>query len=215
MQRAMPPASRRPPAPIQVRRAGLEDARPLASVLARAFEDDPVAVYLFTHSRTRERALRRFFGIQLAHGYLPAGEVWTTEDLAGAALWAPPSKARPTPRDLVQMLPVLPYLAGRRMLRAVSMIARMEALRPSEEHWYLATLGTEPQRQGQGVGSALLRRVLSRCDEEGMPAYLESSKERNVPFYRRHGFEVMSELHLPREGPTLWLMWREARPPSQ
>ena len=51
-------------------------------------------------------------------------------------------------------------------------------------------------------------------DAEGLPAYLESSKESNLAFYGRHGFEVTGEIRTPRAGPTLWLMWRGARPPA-
>jgi hypothetical protein len=51
--------------------------------------------------------------------------------------------------------------------------------------------------------------VLDICDREGLPAYLESSKERNVAFYRHHGFEVTGELSLPEGSVRLWLMWRE------
>ena len=56
--------------------------------------------------------------------------------------------------------------------------------------------------------------VLERCDEEGIPAYLESSNARNVPFYRRHGFGVTTELQIPGGGPMLWLMWREPLGPA-
>ena len=46
-----------------------------------------------------------------------------------------------------------------------------------------------------------MRPVLAHCDREGLPCYLESSKERNVPFYRRHGFEVVQEVPLGADGP--------------
>ena len=188
----------------------------IVEVLARAFDDDPVPLFLFPGTWRRRRGLRAFFSIQLRHTYLDAGEVWTTEDVAGAALWAPPGKSRPGWSDLVPLAAVVPYMTGlgRRAADAVRLLASVERARPREPHWYLATLGTDPARQGSGIGSALLQTVLRRVDEEGMPTYLESSKERNVPFYARHGFQVTGEIHTPREGPTLWLMWREPRAPE-
>ncbi|HUC36793.1 MAG TPA: GNAT family N-acetyltransferase [Acidimicrobiales bacterium] len=195
----------------EVRRALAADVPELVEMLARAFDDDPVPNFLFRGDRRRRRGLRRFFSIQMRHMYLGDGEMWTTADKAGAALWAPPSKPRPGLGDLLRLLPVLPDLLGlgRDAGTAAHLLQSVERARPHQEHWYLATLGTDPQRQGQGVGSALLREVLEKVDSEGLPAYLESSKERNVPFYARHGFEVTGEIHTPRGGPTLWLMWRE------
>ena len=69
-------------------------------------------------------------------------------------------------------------------------------------------LGTRPDRQGHGVGSTLLQPVLDICDREGIGAYLESSKESNIPFYRRHGFQVVEEIRLPK-GPLVYPMWRD------
>ena len=60
----------------------------------------------------------------------------------------------------------------------------------------------------KGVGALLLRPGLDLCDREGLPAYLESSKESNVGFYARFGFRVIAEVRMPGEGPTVWLMWR-------
>jgi GNAT superfamily N-acetyltransferase len=196
-------------------RAAPEDVGPLAAALARAFDDDPLSLYLFGGPRTRAAGLARFFTIQLRHTYLRHGEVWTTADRAGAALWAPPTMPRPGGTDLLRILPVVPYLSiwGRKTPDVVRLLAAYERARPRQAHWYLGTLGTDPDRQGQGVGSALLRVVLDRLDLEGIPAYLESSKERNLAFYARHGFQVTGEITTPR-GPTLWLMWREPRPPD-
>jgi ribosomal protein S18 acetylase RimI-like enzyme len=198
----------------EVRRAGPDDVARLVEVLARAFDDDPVPNFLFRGDRRRNRGLRRFFSIQLRHVYLSGdAEVWTTDDLRGAALWAPPTKQRPGWRDLLHLLPVLPDLAGlgRDAGAALQLLKEVDRARPREDHWYLATIGTDPDHQGRGVGSALLSEVLGHVDREVMPAYLESSKERNIAFYSRHGFEVTGEIHTPGGGPTLWLMRREPR----
>ena len=69
-------------------------------------------------------------------------------------------------------------------------------------------LGTEPASQGKGIGSALMQPILDRCDSEGLPAYLESSKDTNIPFYSRHGFEVTGEIKIGKDGPMVWPMWR-------
>ena len=68
-----------------------------------------------------------------------------------------------------------------------------------------------PVAQGRGLGSSVLAPVLGRCDDEGLGAYLESSKEENLAFYSRHGFEVTEEVQLPG-GPPVWLMWRDPLP---
>jgi GNAT superfamily N-acetyltransferase len=202
----------RGPATPVLRRATGEDLGTVVDMLVRAFDDDPVPNYIFGDERVRRAGLRKFFTIQLRHGYLARGEVWTTEDRAGASVWGVPDTHRSALVELYHLAPAVPQLIrGGRPLDALRLLGDVDAARPKTPHWYLATLGTEPARQGQGVGSALLAPVLGRLDVEGLPAYLESSKERNVPFYARHGFEVTGEIHAPKGGPTLWLMWRDPR----
>jgi GNAT superfamily N-acetyltransferase len=191
---------------IAVRKASRADVGPLAQALTRAFEDDPVMSWLYPGRRRMERF---FTGYELKL-HLPKGSVYTTDDVAGGAIWAPPGEWRTSFGDLVKVAPGLTRVTGTRMVRALRTMAAVESKHPEEPHWYLAVLGTDPSQQGKGVGSALLEPVLTRCDAEGVPAYLESSKESNIPFYRRHGFEVTSEIVLPK-GPTVWPMWREPR----
>ena len=88
----------------------------------------------------------------------------------------------------------------------------MRARHPKEPHWYLHFLGTEPARQGRGIGSAVLKPMLDTCDAQGLPAYLEATSERNRSLYMRNGFEDHGEpLRLPDDGPLMFPMWREPR----
>ena len=107
--------------------------------------------------------------------------------------------------------PPLVRFLGLRTASVLGALERMEERHPQDpSHWYLFILGTEQAAQGQGLGSALLAQVLARVDADGMPAYLESSSERNLALYGRHGFEVTSEVVIPG-GPRIWPMWREPK----
>lgn len=86
---------------------------------------------------------------------------------------------------------------------------RMGAAHPATPHWYLPLIGVDPSLQGRGLGSALLRHDLERCDREGLLAYLDSTNPKNLSLYRRHGFEVIDEI---QAGPArVWPMLRRPR----
>lgn len=196
----------------ETRKATYADVDKLSSALARAFEDDPAMEWLFPSSgRNRFERLRRFFVLELKTWNLRHDETWTTPGLTAGALWAPPGKWKLSPVDMVRSMPAMARILGSRLPLALRGLALIERHHPEEPHYYLAILGTEPALQGKGVGTALMAPVLEQCDRQGLGAYLESSKEQNVPYYRRFGFEVTEEIRLPK-GPTLWPMWRDPQP---
>jgi GNAT superfamily N-acetyltransferase len=195
----------------ELRRARATDVAELSQMLARAFLDDPVASWAWRPPELRLAALERFQEIRLRQ-LLVEQEVWTTEDLTCAALWAPPGRWGKSLRAELSFAPCFthPRLLARMPLVALGWQA-VEREHPSKpDHWYLGVLGTEPASQGQGLGSRVLSAVLEQCDADGVGAYLESSKRRNIDFYARHGFRVTRELRLLR-GPNIWAMWREPR----
>ncbi len=189
------------------------DLTALADTLSDAFFDDPVMSWLLKDEDSRARRLVGLFSTQLKAHYFSQGTVWTIPDRSAAALWSPPGHALMHPLTVLAYSPDLVRALGRNTLRAIRTLNHVERQHPKDPHWYLGVLGTRTASQGKGLGSAVLGPVLARCDKEGIPAYLESSKYSNLAFYRRHGFEVTGEIALPFGGPSVWPMWRDPRTP--
>ena len=194
-----------------VRPATAADLPAIGRALAKAFDGDPVWSHLASPRSDWTARASSWFEADARAQLNGHGEVLVDDKVRGAAIWAPPKHWRGTTKEaLAVALPSL-RLFRSRLPRAMRNLAAMEREHPKDpEHWYLAILGTDPAHQGSGVGSALIRAVTDRCDEQGIGAYLESSKEQNVPFYARHGFEVRKQI-APGDGPPMWLMWREPK----
>jgi GNAT superfamily N-acetyltransferase len=191
-----------------VRQATAADIPRIGEALGKAFWDDPVMRFLIPPDKPDSRlaGLMRWE----AKSSIKQGTAWTTADGSGAALWKPPGRWKTTIGEIVLQLPTVIGVLRGNTLTGLSTLGVVEKKHPNDPpHWYLAVLGTEPAAQGKGNGSALLQPVLERCDRDGEPAYLESSKETNIPFYERHGFRVTEKIQLGKGGPPVWGMWRD------
>ena len=196
-----------------------DQARDAGEVLARAFHDDPHWCWVLPCESRRARVMPWFMESWATYCY-KCGQAYTTAGkVEGAAFWIPPGKY---PQSVVRMmlsgLMLVPFRFGpagfARLMSGIACYERLHKRDVPPRHWYLSTLGVDPPRQGQGVGGALLQPVLARADADGLFCYLETEKEENVRFYRRHGFEVAAEHDLPRGGPHFWTMRRKPQPPT-
>ena len=184
----------------------------LARVLARAFLAEPSTAWLLPDEQSRLQRLERSFTAYLRHIYLPLGHCYTTDRVAGGAIWAPPGRWRVGLRRELMVLPATVRAYGRWMPRLIRSGAVDERHHPENPpHWYLALLGVEPDAWGRGLGSELLRPVLDRSDSTGTPCYLETLDPRARALYERNGFEVRGEHTYPGSGLQIFRMWREPR----
>lgn len=191
-----------------VRAATRSDIAVLSAMLGRAFADDPVWQWMFPRHPER---MARMFALLLAQAPLPDGASEVATDgaqLLAGALWDRPGRSKVSLATQLERFPALVRALGSRTVPVLRGLGEIEHLHPPTPHWYLGVLGTDPSAQGRGLGAALLASGLSRCDRDRLPAYLESSKECNIPYYERFGFRLTGELRL-RGGPSLWPMWRE------
>ena len=191
---------------IDVRIADEAESSQVIDVLQLAFCKDPTFRWMFP---TATAYLKHFAGFVSNFG----GRAFANKtahiagDFSGAATWLPPgvhADGDALERTIHETTPKeqLPDL--------MAVLEEMGACHPEEPHWYLAIIGVDPARQGQGIGSLLLDYALAGCDRDGLPAYLESSNPANVPLYERHGFVVQGEIQ-HGESPIIYPMYRDAR----
>lgn len=197
-------------------RLGGEHVPAATEVLARAFFDDPLFVWVEPDNDRRVRLLPFIMGVGVRYGAL-FGEVHSTLDaIKGAAVWLPPGDSIATPERLVQagFTEAASNMDETGLNRFGAFMDHAEQVHDQVmegDHWYLMILGVDPPIQGQGIGSTLLQPMLQRTDTERLPCYLETAKERNLAFYRRHGFEVVHDGAMPGGGPRFWGMRRDPR----
>lgn len=177
---------------VSVRGARPEEVDEVVSCIVAAFITDPISRFAWRspheHLGGMAPAARAFGGASFEHG-----AAVVSDDFCGAALWLPPG-VHPDGEALEQVFH--DTAAPEHLDDLLGTFEAMEGWHPSEPHWYLPMIGVEPNAQRRGLGGALMRHALARCDQDGVPSYLESSNPRNIQLYERHGFEVMGEIQV-------------------
>lgn len=180
-----------------------------------AFFDDPLLEWIFRDPAMRKQLSRHVFGVLGQYG-IRYGYCTQLEDGAAVTMWLRPRETRMETGKLIRCgFLGLPLRLGlgqfARFGRAQEQMERIHKRVLTEPHWYLVGIAVDPERQGAGRGSELVRAGTAKADEAGFPCYLETSRPANLDFYRRHGFEVVDETTIGEDGPPSWSMVRPAR----
>lgn len=200
----------RPP-PV-VRPAVRGDRQRVVETLARAFWTDPFLLYFYPDEAVRRRRIQRFFDL-LWRANNDDGRIEVVGACDAAALWREPGRWQIPRIRMLTQLPRMSIAYGLAAWRVLASLRIMERHHPTEPHWYLMTLGTDPASQGHGLGKALVLAGLARCDTDGLPAYLESGSAANIPFYEGLGFRLLGEVAVPG-GPIFYPMRRPPLVPA-
>lgn len=200
-------------------RRGVIPLRPLeypraGEVLGRAFADDPLWTALMPDPEVRPARLVRMFTALGKATAASGGVAERTPQFEAVALWLSPGgnmgwwalvrSGFALPRFVMKM----PRQDRSRLMAVLGQIGERRKQLVPEPHWYLAAVGVDPDRQGRGHGSALVRAGMARADRGAAPIYLETETEGNVGFYEHLGFEVVEEIVATHIDVPLWLMVR-------
>ena len=195
-------------------RLNKSDIQPAVEVLTRAFRNYPLLKYFFSDELERERIAPYFFQYILNYG-VRHGEIYATSpNLEGVAVWLTSDKYPMTFwRSIRSVPPSIIFGFGReggsRMRYTGEYIDTVHKRLAPFKHWFLQTIGVDPQFHGKGYAGKLIRAMLARIDKEDLPCYLETLDEKNVRLYEYFGFRVIEKSTIPETNLTNWAMLRE------
>ncbi len=191
---------------IPIKTATASDQDQTIATVVLAFTADPMARWSYPDPH---QYLKYFPDLVRAVGgkAFEHGAAYYVDGFPGAALWLPPD-VHPQEDELIAL--AKRTVSEQNQEAVFSIFEQMGSYHPAEPHWYLPFIGVDPARQGNGYGSALMEYALIRCDRENKLAYLESSNPRNIPLYKRHGFELLGTIQVG-SSPPLFPMLRRPR----
>jgi len=195
-------------------KVGRSQVSPMVEVLAQAFNNDPIMQYFYAVEEKSRLSQLRWLSQLVVDYCSPYEQIYTTvNDSKGCAVWLPPEGF---PMNTLRLLRLgfykVPFkVQWRKVVEYLKLFNEMEHYHVqdmTEPHWYLVMLGVAPGYQGQGVGGLLIEPILAQADRDGLPCYLETSTERGVNFYQKHGFEVLRTDQIATSGPRFWTLKR-------
>ena len=196
---------------LSARIATPADLAAVTNTISRAFHEDPTWSWAFPDPIRRPEQYAVFWGFMIT-GAMRYPWVLMTDEAEVASVWIPPGGTEIAQEAEAEVEPLLEDLVGARAAEVMELLERFDAAHPREEpHFYLSLLGTDPAHAGRGLGMALLAENLERIDQQGMPAYLESSNPGNNHRYERHGFAKVGEFFPPGSDIPVTAMWRDSR----
>ncbi len=192
--------------PPSVRSAESTELDRVVQTITLGFVGDPVARWMWPEPKAFLEAMPKltvaFGGRGLDHR-----SIYLTEGCKAAAMWLPP-KIEPDEGALESV--IAEHIAPERMEEIATFFGKMDEFHPEQPCWYLPLIAADPAFTGQGLGGALMKHALRRCDDDGVVAYLESSNPRNISLYERHGFEIMGTIQVG-SSPVMTPMLRQAQ----
>ena len=206
-----------------VRRLSIRDIAVATEVLAQAFHDDPLWIYLEPNSKKRKKIIPTFFklfvNLQLSSDHL----FGIGNPIEGVASWSPPSPRRISAWEILKAawriinsgifdLIFSPILSKfMKSWRIFTRIEKMHKKYAPQPHYYLEMIGVLPFSHGNGLASKLINYILEQADAKSISAYLETMNPKNVGLYEHFGFECREHWNVPGTKLSVWALYRPAK----
>ena len=184
------------------------ELRDAAVVAGRAMAPTPFPIAI---SGGRQDTKRMADVFKMFLGHFPGQVIVAKEEghVVGVMRMVEWPRCQTTPFQGLRLMPAMITAGLPTLLRGLKGRAIWSKHDPKEPHWHLDPLAVVPDRQGQGIGSQLLKHFCNQVDKRGGAAYLETDRPENVRLYERFGWGVREEATVLDM--HCWFMWRPAQ----
>jgi GNAT superfamily N-acetyltransferase len=195
--------------PVEIISARADQSLPLAAMANLAFASLPIYRWLVAAGVGGGAGRAGFLDSTIRQG-IDRGEVHTTRDLSAVAVWFRhdgelPSAAVPQWESAAAI--------GNHPDRLEAFLAGIRDGRPRGPYRFLALLAVAPDRQGRGVGSALMRHQHAYLDRLRLGAHVMAGDRGSRRFFLHHGYRAFGDpLSTGRDAPPIYPMWRDDNP---
>ncbi len=181
-------------------RLGKEDIDESTDCMAKAFYDYPMFQHILADKLNYEN-IKTFLKFLMTYSILYAEAYAYSKEKEGIILF---TEFKNYKFNLIRSIRsgIIPLMkigsdAGKRFNEFDRFTLETHKRLMKGNHQYVILLGVDPDKQGQGYGRKLMLPVLKLAEEKGHDCYLETHSVRNVSFYNKLGFKVISEDVLP------------------
>ncbi|WP_276348949.1 GNAT family N-acetyltransferase [Daejeonella sp. JGW-45] len=186
-------------------KATLEYKSLVLDILTASFMDNKSVNYIIPQGDQKHKRIRSLMDYSFEVCSL-FGKVLLSDDRKACALLVYPDQKRTTLKSIWLDTKLLFTCIGiANLFKTIGRESKISKIQPKERMCYLWFIGVNPIDQGLGIGSKLLKELIMECEKEERPIFLETSTMKNLPWYKKFGFETYAELKLTY---TLYFMKR-------
>ncbi len=187
-------------------KADYKDKDLVVDILTKSFEDNKSVNYIIKQGNKRNRRIRKLMEYSFEMCYL-FGKVFLSENKKGCVLIMLPDKKKTTLKTIVlDAKLVLSSIGLLNIKKALNRESKIKEFHSDKLIYYLWYIGVDPKEQNKGIGTVLIKEVMSESTNNYRPIYLETSTLKNIPWYERFEFKIYNELDL---GYRLYFMKKE------
>lgn len=179
-----------------MKKAAYGDKVLVKNILSKSFDKNQSVNYIAQQDDLREKRIAALmdYSFEICFNY---GEVYLSDDNKACALVLYPDRKKTTFKSVLEDIKLLFNCIGLSNIgKAMKREAAIKKIQPNAPMYYLWFIGVDPDSQGTGIGTQLMNEVIEDSQGQSRPIYLETSTQRNLPWYKKFGFDVYSDLDL-------------------